>query len=127
MSKFNFYIIYRFEIQNIKSNNLTRRFENFLKNIKNERIQFNHQTLLKIKNLDSNIKKVIKMTLDLINEREKNVIKIIMMMYNLIDEEMFTNEKSIEKSFTSNFETLINEKSIEKLFVEKFIDQSNII
>ena len=31
------------------------------------------------------MKKVIEMTLDLINEREKNVIKIITIMYNLIE------------------------------------------
>ena len=127
MSKFNFRIIYRFEIQDIKSNNLTRRFENLLENIKNERTQFNHQTLLKIKNLDSSIKKVIEKTLDLMNEREKSVTKIIIIIYDLIEEEVFANEKSIEKLFASNLETSINEKSIEKLFVEKFIDQSNII
>ena len=127
LSKFNFRIIYRLEIQNIKSNNLTRRFENFLKNIKNERIQFNHQTLLKIKNFDSSIKKVIKMTLDLMNEREKSVIQIIIMMYNLIEKKVFANEKSIEKSFANNFETSINEKSIEKLSIEKLIDQLNIM
>ena len=73
------------------------------------------------------MRKVIEMTLDLINENEKNVIKITIMMYDLIEENVFANEKSIEKSFASNFETSINEKSIEKLFVEKFIDQSNII
>ena len=127
LSKFNFRIIYRFEVQNIKSNNLTRRFENLLKNIKNERTQFNYQTLLKIKNLDSSMRKVIKMTLDLMNEREKSVIRIAIMMYDLIEKEVFANEKSIEKSFASNLETSINEKSIEKLLVEKFIDQSNIM
>ena len=48
-------------------------------------------------------------------------------MYDLIEEKVFANEKSIEKSFASNFETSINEKSIEKLSIEKFIDQSNIM
>ena len=73
------------------------------------------------------MKKVIKMTFDLINEREKNVIKITIITYDLIEKEMFANEKLIEKSFASNLETLINEKSIKELFVEKFINQSNII
>ena len=127
LSKFNFRIIYRFEMQSIKLDNLTRRFENLSKNVKNERTQFNHQILLKIKNLDLEMRKVIEMTLDLMNEREKNVIKIITMMYDLIEKNVLANEKSIEKSFASNFETSTNEKSIEELFVEKLIDQSNIM
>ena len=73
------------------------------------------------------MRKVIEMTLDLMNEREKNVTRITIMMYDLIEKNVLANEKSIEKSFASNFEASINEKSIEKLFVKKLIDQSNII
>ena len=79
------------------------------------------------KNLDLEIRKVIEMTFDLMNEREKNLTRITIMMYDLIEKNVLANEKSIEKSFASNFETSTNEKSIEKLFVEKFIDQSNIM
>ena len=68
------------------------------------------------------MRKIIEMTLDLMNEREKNIIKIIIIMYDLIEENVFTNETSIEKLFASNFEILTNEKLIKKLFVEKFID-----
>ena len=127
LSKFNFRIIYRLEIQSIKLDNLTRRFENLSKNVKDERTQFNYQTLLKTKNLDLEMRKIIEMTLDLMNEREENVTRIITMMYDLIEKNVLANEKSIEESFASNFETLIDEKSIEELFVEKLIDQSNIM
>ena len=50
LSKFNFRIIYKFEMQNIKLDNLIKRFENFSKNVKNKRNRFNHQTLLRIEN-----------------------------------------------------------------------------
>ena len=62
-------------MQSIKLDNLIKRFEKNFKNVKNERIQFNYQTLLKIKNVDLEMRKIIEITFDLKNEHEKNVIK----------------------------------------------------
>ena len=108
-------------MQNIKLNNLTKRFENFSKNVKNECTQFNHQILLKIKNFDFEMRKIIEMTLDLINEPEKNVIKIIIIMYDLIEKNVIANKKLIEKSFASSFETSTNEKSL--MFTRQFFSR----
>ena len=128
MSKFNFQIIYRFEIQDIKFDNLTRRSENLSKNVTDERTQHNHQMLLKDKNLSVEVRNVIELISDLMNERQMNVAKITTMMYDLIEENVLDDEKSIEESSSNILETdLMNEKSVEESNTEQFINLSNIM
>ena len=47
LSKFIFQITYRFDVQDIKFDNLIRRFEFFFKNASNDRIKYNFHTLFK--------------------------------------------------------------------------------
>ena len=49
LSKFNFQIIYRFDVQSIKFDNLTGRFEFFFQDALNDRIKYNFQILFKKK------------------------------------------------------------------------------
>ena len=123
LSKFNFQIIYRSKIQNIKSNNLTRRSKSFSKNATNERTKWNCQILLKNKNLNQNVKNVINLIFDLMNERQMNVAKLISMMYDLIEKNVFDVEKSIKKINIEYFWNWFNKKkSIKKFDIEQFIN-----
>ena len=74
MFEFNFLIIFRLNKQNIKTNNFTRKIENFFVNRKNERKIHNRKQLLKNKYLNKNIRKIVELTLMLLNELTKNVI-----------------------------------------------------
>ena len=123
MSKFNFQIIYRFDIQNIKFDNLTHRFENLFENTSNDRIKYHFQTLFKRKNLNQEIRNVINLISNSMNERHMNVAKLTFMIYELIEENVLDVEKSIEKSTTNVFEiNSINEKSLKKSNIEQFIN-----
>ena len=72
MIEFNFKIAYKFEIQNIKFDNLIRRSQNFSKKHDNKKHQYNYRTLLKTHHLKSKIKKIIAIIFALINENKKN-------------------------------------------------------
>ena len=123
LSKFNFQIIYRFDVQSIKSDNLIRRFENFFKDALNDRIKYNFQILLKRKNLKQEIRNVINLISDLMNERQMNVARLTCMMYELIEKNVLDVEKSIKESTSNILETdSINEKSSEKSDTEQLIN-----
>ena len=97
--EFNFKIIYRSKIQNIKSNNLIRKFQNLSKKQHDERQQFNHRILFKFHYLKTEIRNVISFASLLMNENQKNVIILATMLYELNEKKLFANEKSNEKSF----------------------------
>ena len=121
--EFNFKIIYKSNVQSIKLNSLTQRFQNFSKNITNERHRFNHQTILKKNHLKFEIRKIIEIVFKLMNDNQKKVIELIVILYELSEKKFYANEKLIEKSFAkSNFENSIKKKLIEKLFIDNFID-----
>ena len=74
MIEFNFKITYKSKIQNIKFDNLIRRFQNLFEKQQNERQQFNHRILLKFHYFDEKIRNVIKLTSLLINENQKKLL-----------------------------------------------------
>ena len=92
LSTFNFQIIYCSDVQDIKSDNLTRRFEKNFKNASNDRIKYDFQILFK-KLLNQEIRNVINVISHLMNERQMNVVKFIFMMYELIEKNVFDVEK----------------------------------
>ena len=122
LSKFNLQIIYRFDVQDIKFDNLTRRFKKNFKNVLNDRIKYNFQTLFKKKSKQE-IRNVINFISNLMNERQMNDAKLIFMMYELIEKNVLDIEKSIKESTSNILETdLIDEKSSKKLNIEQFIN-----
>ena len=74
MFEFNFLIIFRSNKQNIKTNNFIRKIENFFVNKKNEHKIYNRKQLLKNKHLNKDIRKIVELTLMLLNELTKYVI-----------------------------------------------------
>ena len=84
--------------------------------------------LLKNKNLSVEVRNVIELISNLMNERQMNVARIITMMYDLIEENVFDDEKSVEESSSNIFEIdLMNEKSVKESNIEQFINLSNIM
>ena len=106
--EFNFQIIYRSSVQNIKLDNLTRRFQNLSTNNNDARKQYLQQTLLKIKHLNKNVRVVIVVVSKLMNEIEKNSMNLISMIYDLSEEEL-------DKTMTTTFANII-ESSIDVAF-----------
>ena len=129
LMKFNFKIVYRFDVQRTKSDNLTRKSQNLSKNNNDERQQYNHRILLKIHYLKSEMRKAIKMTFAFMNEREKTITSLVVMLYDLSEQKFETNEKSTVESFVERHleDDSIKEKSIKKSFIDTFIAQSNIM
>ena len=127
--EFNFKIAYRFEIQNIKFDSLIRRLQKFSKKHDDEKHQYNHRTLLKKHHLKLKIKKIITVIFALMNENKKIVISLVVMMYELSEKKFYTNEKSIKKSFASEFFeiNLSSEKSLKKSFDNRLFVQSDIM
>ena len=129
MIEFNFKIAYRFEIQNIKLDSLTRRSQDFSKKHDDERHQYNHRTLLKAHHLKSKVKKIIVVAFALMNENKETIISLVAMMYELSEKKLYASEKSVEKSFASEFfeVNLSSEKSLEKSLDDQLITQSDIM
>ena len=129
MIEFNFKIIYRSKIQNIKSNNLIRKFQNLSKKQHDERQQFNHRILFKFHYLKTKIRNVINFASLLMNENQKNIIILAIMLYELNEKKFCANEKSNEKSFTKRvFEKKSTiEKSKKKSTIDSFMSQFDII
>ena len=117
--EFNFLIIFRLNKQNIKTNNFTQRIENFFVNKENERKIHNRKQLLKNEYLNKNIRKIVELTLMLLNELTKNVIWLIVLIYDL-SEKKFVDKKLIEELSTENIQNENDEQEInKKLFVKK--------
>ena len=129
LTKFNFKIAYKFDVQRTKFDNLTRKFQNFLENNENEKQQYNHRILFKTHYLKLEIRKTIEMTSTFMNEREKTIASLIVMLYELNEKKFETDEKSTIESFAKkHFENdLIKKKSIKKFFIDIFIVQSDIM
>ena len=71
MSKFNFRIIYRFEKQSIKFDNLIKRVRDFSKDDNNDYTQYRYRIILKNDNLNKKIKNVAQFIFILFNEMKK--------------------------------------------------------
>ena len=124
MFEFNFLIIFRLNKQNIKTNNFTQRIENFFVNKENERKIHNRKQLLKNEYLNKNIRKIVELTLMLLNELTKNVIWLIVLIYDL-SEKKFVDKKLIEELSTENIQNENDEQEInKKLFVKKTLSEN---
>ena len=99
MIEFNFKIVYRSEIQNTKSDNLIRKFQNLSERQHDERQQFNHRILFKFHYLKTKVRNVINFVSLLMNENQKNVIILAIMLYELNEKKLCADEKSDKKSF----------------------------
>ena len=80
LAEFNFKIAYRSEIQNIKSNNLTKRSQDFSSNINDHKHKYNHRTLFKIQHFDFDVRKTIEIAFALMNENKKIVVTLTIML-----------------------------------------------
>ena len=127
--EFNFKITYKSKIQNIKFDNLIRRFQNLFEKQQNERQQFNHRILLKSHYLDEKVRNAIKLTSLLMNENQKKIIILATMLYELSEKRLFANEKSDEKSSAKRvFEKKSTiEKSKKELTIDSFMSQFDIV
>ena len=115
--EFNFVFIYRFDKQNTKFDNFTKKIENLSTNKNDERKKHNHKRLLKKKHFDKKMKKIVELTLMLLNESSKKIIWLIALMYDL-NEKKSVVEKLIEKLTIDDVESEKNEQKInEELFV----------
>ena len=99
LTKFNFKIAYKFDVQKTKFDNLIRKFQNFFENNENEKQRYNYRILFKIHYLKFEIRKTIKMTSIFINKRKKTITSLIVMLYELNEKKFKTNEKSTIESF----------------------------
>ena len=113
LTKFNFKIIYQSKVQNIKFDNLIRRFQNLSNNQQNERQQFNHRVLFKSHYFDEKVRNVINFASLLMNENQKKIIILTIMLYELNEKKLFANEKSNEKS---SVKSIFENESIIDLF-----------
>ena len=98
LAKFNFKIVYRLEVQDIKFDNLIRKSQDLSNSQQNERQQFNHRVLLKSHYLDEEVRNAINLASLLMNEGQKKIIILTVMLYELSEERLFANEKSDEES-----------------------------
>ena len=116
-------------MQNIKLNNLTRRFQNLFEKQHDERQQFNHRILFKFHYFEKEIRNVINLASLLMNENQEKIIILTIMLYELNEKRLFANEKSNEKSFAKNdFEKKSKiEKLKEKSTIDSFMSQFDII
>ena len=92
LSKFNFQIAYRSGAQDAKSNNLTRRSQNFSKSNIDERRQFQHKIILKATHLQFDMIKIVNLVFMLTNDTWKTAFKLTSMIYHLITDDL--NEAS---------------------------------
>ena len=129
MFEFNFKITYKSNVQDIKSNNFTRRFANLSKLDDNddERKKYNYVKLLKKKNLNKEVRNVVTLIVALLNESRKIIVRLVVMLYDLSEKDSFEKQKNNEFFFTNDLEKN-NEREInETLLFDTFDDQSNIM
>ena len=117
-AKFNFKIIYRFEIQNIKSNNLIRRTNDLLANDFDERKQFNNQIILKLKNLNVEIRNAIVLN-DELHQLKNVIIKLTIITYDLITQIAADIIQQNSNLMNENFND--DENNVEKLSLSSII------
>ena len=118
--EFNFKITYKSNVQNTKSNNLTRRFANFLEFDDNddERKKYNYVTLLKKTHLNKRIHNVVNLVVALLNETQKTIVYLVAIIYDFNEKSSFEKKKINEKSFTNVLEKNDEQKTIEKLIID---------
>ena len=95
-------------MQNTKFDNLTRRSQNLSTNDNDTRKQYLHQTLLKIKHLNKDVRVVIVVVSKLMNEIEKSSMNLISMIYDL-------SEKELDRIMTTTLANIL-ENSIDVAF-----------
>ena len=127
--EFNFKIAYRSKIQDIKSNNLTRRSQNLFEKQHDERQQFNHRILLKSHYFEKKIRNAISLASLLMNESQKKITILATMLYELSEKKLFANEKSNEESSAKNVleEKSRTEKSEKESAIDSFMSQFDIV
>ena len=127
--EFNFKIAYRSNVQDIKLDNLTRRSQDLLSNINDERHKYNHRTLLKAQHLDFGVRKAIEVAFALMNGSKKIVTTLAVMLYELSEENLYADEKSMIESSAEN--ALENdsksEKSMKESLSDRLTDHSDIM
>ena len=119
--EFNFQIIYRSSVQNIKLDNLTRRSQNLSTNDNDSRKQYQHQTLLKAKHLNKSVRVVIVVVSKFINEIEKSSINLIAMIYDLSEKKLEIDETMIV-TFANIVENSIDIASKDTIIVDFIFD-----
>ena len=127
--EFNFKIAYRSEVQDIKSNSLTRRSQDLLERQHDERQQFNHRILLKSHYLEEGVRNAISLASLLMDESQEEITILATMLYELSEEKLFAGEKSDEESFAEDVfgEESRAEKSEEESAVDSFMSQFDIV
>lgn len=83
LSEFNFKISYRPGNQGTKPDSLTRRTGDLPENQDDERVQYQHQTLIKDKHVDEGIRVAVALAPILIDESEVDICDLLAMVYDL--------------------------------------------
>ena len=109
--EFNFQITYRFDKQNIKFDNLTKRIQNLFTNDNDVRKQYLYQTILKNKYLNEKIRAIISVAFKLMNEKKK-FINIAIMLYDINEKKKRHNEFD----FHDNWKNRWQSKNLKKNF-----------
>ena len=104
MIEFNFKIVYRLNKQDVKSNNLTQRSRNLLKDCENSRHEYNHQMLLKKHYLNTKVKKAIEIALKLMNKKRKKIATLTVIIYELSEEKLYAKKELNNNTLTEKLQ-----------------------
>ena len=122
LSKFNFKIFYKSNVQNIKSNNFTRRSKNLstLKNNDNFKKKHNFVKILKKEHLNKKIKNAVNLIVVFFDENFQNIVWLIVMIYDLSEENSSAKKKIVDEFNANVLVKKEKRKIVEKSFFDFF-------